>query len=362
MSTSNELRIKSNIRDYSVIFVDDFSEALIRDSLERSFFIIDQNVFNLYHKKLQSILREERHLIVEATELHKTLDYVEVVIKFLLNKNIKRNDKVIAIGGGIIQDIAGFASSILFRGIEWIFFPTTLLAQSDSCIGSKTSINVGDFKNQLGTFYPPRQIILDVNFLKTLTLTDVKSGLGEIIKVHLLDGEESLEYINSHYDQAFSDSAVMKELIFRSLMIKKNIIEKDEFDKDYRNIMNYGHTFGHAIESISNYEVCHGQAVTMGMDIANYISLKMGMLSDKSYEMMRQVLLKNYPDYSLKSEQKDSFLIALSKDKKNVDENLSAILTEGPGKMRKVKIPFDELEKTLVNFIEQSQVQTRTKF
>ncbi len=117
--------------------------------------------------------------------------------------------------------------------------------------------------------------------------------------------------------------------------------------------MNYGHTFGHAIESITNYEVCHGQAVTLGMDIANYISLEMGFLPEKLYEMMREVLLKNYPDYSLKNEQKDSFLIALTKDKKNVDENLSAILTEGPGKMRKMKVPFDTLEKIIDDFIHQ---------
>lgn len=355
MSTFNELKIKSNIKDYSVIFVDDFSEALIKDSLEKSFFIIDQNVFNFYNEKFQGILQQKKHLIVEATELHKTIDYVKVVIKFLINNNIKRNDKLIAMGGGIIQDITGFVSSILFRGIEWIFYPTTLLAQSDSCIGSKTSINVDDFKNQLGTFYPPQHIILDVNFLKTLTLGDMKSGLGEIIKVHLLDGEKSLEYILSHYEQAFSDPMILRELIFRSLMIKKNIIEKDEFDKDYRNILNYGHTFGHAIESISNYEVCHGQAVTMGMDMANYISLKIGIVSEESYKLMREVLLKNYPDYSLKNEQKDSFLIALSKDKKNIDENLSAILTEGPGKMRKMKIPFDDnLKEFIGSYIDRS--------
>ena len=349
MSTFNELRIKSNIRDYSVIFVDDFSEALIRGSLEKTFFIIDQNVFNLYNDKFQGILQQGRYLIVESIELNKTLDYIKVVINFLINNGIKRNNKLIAIGGGIIQDITGFVSSILFRGIEWIFYPTTLLAQSDSCIGSKTSINIDGFKNQLGTFYPPERIILDYNFLKTLTLADIKSGLGEIIKVHLLDGEKSLEYILSHYEQAFSNPVVLKELIFRSLMIKKNIIEQDEFDKNYRNILNYGHTFGHAIEFITNYEIYHGQAVTMGMHIANYISIKIGILSEESYEMMNKVLSKNYPDYSLKIEHKDSFLIALSKDKKNVDENLSAILTEGPGKMRKMEIPFDDNLKEFID-------------
>jgi len=349
LSTFKELQIKSHLKDYSLNFVEDFSEALVRESVGNSFFIIDQNVFNLYNQKFRGLLRDDRRLIVEAIESNKTLDYVRLVIQSLLGHNIKRSNQIIAIGGGIIQDIAGFAASILFRGIDWIFYPTTLLAQADSCIGSKTSINVDEFKNQLGTFYPPRHIVVDINFLRTLTLADIKSGLGEIIKVHFLDGEDSLEYIGSHYARAFSAPEVMKELIFRSLMIKKNVIEKDEFDEDYRNIMNYGHTFGHALESISNYEVSHGQAVTMGMDIANYVSLAKEMLSSESYERMRQILVKNFPEYSLKKEKQVSYLAALAKDKKN------AILTEGPGRMRKVKIPFDELEIILGDLIRQSE-------
>lgn len=351
MSISKELHIKSNIRDYSVLFVDDFSKVLAKESLEKSFFIIDQNVFNLYREKFQETSQQNRTLIVEAIEMHKNLDYIKTVIKFLINNNIKRNNKIVVIGGGILQDIGGFASSILFRGVEWVFYPTTLLAQSDSCIGSKTSINVDDFKNQLGTFYPPSQIILDFHFLKTLTLVDIKSGLGEIIKIHLLDGEKSLSYIESHYVQDFSNLAVMNDFIYRSLLIKKRIIEKDEFDQDYRNILNYGHTFGHAIESVTNYEVCHGQAVTIGMDIANYVSKKKGLLTKDDYERMRNILLRNYPNFSLKREHMDPFFHALSKDKKNVGGNLTAILTEGPGKMKKTQIPFnDELKHIIHTF------------
>ena len=115
----NGLEIKSNIRDYSVLFVDDFSEAITKDSLEKgAFFIIDQSVYHLYSQQLQSVLRSKKHLIVEATEQHKTLDYAEIVIKFLLSNNIKRSDRLIAVGGGIIQDITGFISSILFRGVD----------------------------------------------------------------------------------------------------------------------------------------------------------------------------------------------------------------------------------------------------
>lgn len=351
MSASDELLIKSSIRNYSVRFVDDFSRALTGEMLANSFPVIDRNVFELYRGKLQGIAWQKRPLVVEAIETHKTLEYVRIVIGQLMDQGAKRNHRLIAIGGGIIQDIVGFVSSILFRGVEWVFCPTTLLAQSDSCIGSKTSINVGDFKNQLGTFCPPTQIVLDTGFLKTLAIADVKSGLGEIIKVHFLDGEESLEHLASSYEPALSDPAVMKDLLTRSLIIKKGFIEKDEFDKDYRNLLNYGHTFGHAIESMTSYRVPHGQAVTIGMDIANYISLRRGALTQASYDRMKEVLLKNYPDYSISRPQTTAFLAALAKDKKNVDDNLTAILTEGPGRMQKAKVPFDELRKIVGDFI-----------
>lgn len=344
----DELRVNSSIRDYSVIFVDDFSEPLAGD-LENSFFLIDKCVSELYSEKLQNVL-QRRHLIVEATESNKTLDFVKLVVRFLLADDIKRNDRLVAIGGGIVQDIAGFVASILFRGIEWVFYPTTLLAQCDSCIGSKTSINVDKFKNQLGTFYPPQRVVLDINFLKTLSLTDIKSGLGEIIKVHLLDGADSLEYISSQLASAsWLGKDLILDLILRSLTIKKKIIEKDEFDRDYRNILNYGHSFGHAIESATDYKVCHGQAVTIGMDMANYISLKLGLLPQKWYDLMGKVLRKNYPDVQL--EQAGQIMTALAKDKKRVDQNVELILTKGPGKMLKVGLPEQSIKQFLGEYL-----------
>ena len=349
MSTSNELRIKSRLRDYSVLFTDSFHESLGRDSGEkRCFFIIDRSVYSLYEEQLHDILPPKRCFVVDATEEHKSLDYVKTVIKWLLSSDIKRNDRLIALGGGIIQDIAGFVSSILFRGIEWLFYPTTLLAQCDSCIGSKTSLNVEEFKNQLGTYYPPQRIVLDVNFLKTLSTADMKSGLGEIIKVHLLDGPDSLEYICSEYDHS-TEPNVLKELIFRSLGIKKTIIERDEFDKDYRNILNYGHTFGHAVESVTDYNLSHGQAVTVGMDIENYLSFRLQILPQGSLELMRIPIMKNYPDFQLEEDHVGPLLAALSKDKKNVDENLTVILTKGAGEMTKMKLPLDDRLKEYIN-------------
>jgi len=335
------LEVKSHIRNYSVLFTDAFRESLSRDAQEkRCFFIIDRSVYSLYQEQLRDVVQHDRCFVVDATEEHKSLDYVKTVIKWLLGSDIKRNDRLIALGGGIIQDIAGFVSSILFRGIEWLFYPTTLLAQCDSCIGSKTSLNVDEFKNQLGTYYPPQHIVLDVNFLRTLPTADMKSGLGEIIKVHLLDGADSLKYICSQYDD-YTEPNVLKELIFRSLGIKKTIIERDEFDKDYRNILNYGHTFGHAIESVTDYRVSHGQAVTVGMDMENYVSFRLQMLPQGSLDVMRIPIMKNYPDFQLEEEHVGPLLAALSKDKKNVDENLTVILTKGAGEMTKMKVPLN---------------------
>lgn len=348
MSTFDMMEVQSNIRNYSVSFIDDLPGAIAADLSDGSVFcIIDQNVAELYSKQLHSVLQSGQHLIIEAIEQHKTLNHIELAIKSLLGSNIKRNTKIVAIGGGIIQDISGFISTVLFRGIDWIFYPTTLLAQCDSCIGSKTSINVGEFKNQLGTYYPPEAIRVHTDFLKTLATDDIKSGLGEIIKVHLLDGPDSLKFISDFPADRFSDVVSLRVLIERSLQIKKKIIEIDEFDNDYRNILNYGHTFGHAIESITDYKVCHGQAVTIGIDMANYISYRIGLLPEDAFQLMRIPILMNLPEYQLEKGHLDALLVALSRDKKNVDNNLMAILTKGPGQMLKRPISFDDVKKYL---------------
>ncbi len=350
MSTFEELKVKSSIHDYSARFVDDFSQSLQEDRAGKSFVLIDQSVLQLYKEKLQDALKDGQYLAIEANELQKTYDSIGTILTILIRNDIKRGDTLIAIGGGVIQDITGFIASVLFRGMRWVLYPTTLLAQADSCIGSKTSINVGEFKNQIGTFYPPDQVIVDLNFLKTLSPSDVKSGLGEIIKVHLMDGEASLDYILTHYTQDTSNLTAFRDLILRSLQIKKAIIEKDEFDKDYRNILNYGHSFGHAIEATTDYAVPHGQAVTLGMDIANYTSLKLGMLEEKTYEHMKAALEKNLPDFHLEEKNVDLLLQALAKDKKNVDQNLTVILTKGPGEMLKMKLPATQLREFLHDF------------
>lgn len=350
---SNTLTVASRAGNYDVIFIDDFAEVLENKYKEDTFFIIDEKLIELYEDSFTTILSNEYFIPVEANEQHKTLDHCYRLIESCIEKNIRRNYTLVAIGGGIVQDIAGFISSILFRGIRWEFFPTTLLAQADSCVGSKTSINFNEYKNLLGNFYPPSKIYIDVRFLDTLSLGEIKSGIGEILHFYMIADSSFLTRLVDQYDELLSSPEMLNEYIIESLNIKKKVVEIDEYDKNERNVFNYGHTFGHAIETVSHYSVNHGQAVTMGMDIANFISLSLGNLDRQDFEHMHKILLKNMPLFHLSVNMIEDYFTALSKDKKNIGENLGCILSSALGKMEKFQIPFDDkLKKTIIAYFE----------
>jgi len=327
--------------NYEALFVDDCATTIKAYEIENTFFVIDKNVWNHYRKLLLSLLPKERTFIVQATEKKKTLEFCYKLIKLLIGRNIRKNSRLVAIGGGIIQDITAFISSILFRGIDWCFVPTTLLAQADSCIGGKTSINIGTYKNLLGNFYPPSRIFIDLKFLCSLPKDALRSGVGEMLHFYFIAGSKFADKVSANYDQLISDPMVLKEYIVASLKIKKAVIERDEFDKNIRNLFNYGHTFGHALETVSNYKISHGQAVTIGMDIANYLSLNLGYLSKLDFEKMHNILTKNIPQYDLGKIDLEKYLAALARDKKNKGHNLGCILSDGPGAMKMAQLPFN---------------------
>ena len=345
---SESFTIKSRIAEYEVHFVDSFEAAVSHANPQTSFFIVDSGLLELYKDRFKNILPEQQILTVEALEQNKTLNFCQTIIKQLIQKNIRKNCTLVAVGGGIIQDITAFISSILFRGICWEFYPTTLLAQADSCIGSKTSINFESYKNILGGFYPPAQIFIDVDFLKTLPDDEIRSGIGEILHFYLVADSKMTESLMDQYDELIASRALLKEFIIESLRIKKDVIERDEFDRGERNIFNYGHTFGHAIESVSKYTVNHGQAVTMGMDIANYLSMKSEFMSNETFKEMNWILRKNMPSFNTEGYDMKAYYKALSKDKKNIEDDLVCILSQGPGLMFKSRIPLDEKLKTFI--------------
>ena len=330
---SKNISIASHKGSYNVEFKDNWVDSLLTISNDESIFIIDSNIAEIYKKDIEKILSSGRCLIINASEKNKSLDKFPEYVASLVNLGVKRGNSLIAVGGGITQDIVCFMATTMMRGLPWIFYPTTLLAQSDSCIGSKSSINSGEIKNILGTFSPPKKIILDVTLLKTLQDVDIHSGIGEMIKVHAIDSPKSFDKISNSFEKIVSDSDTMEKFIYDSLMIKKKLIEVDEFDMGPRNVMNYGHSFGHAIETATNYSIPHGIAVTIGMDMANYVATQLGVTKKNHFERMHTVLDKNAKLFRNIVIDCNLLLDALTKDKKNTSTKLRLILPNEQGEI-----------------------------
>ena len=336
-----DFTVKSIVHDYKVQFVDDSKQILVREMKEGDVVIIDNKVSALYPDLLNGISQNNVVIGIDADERQKSYQGLIPIIEKLIAGGFRKNHRLIGIGGGIVQDITAFTSSIMYRGVYWLFFPTTLLAQGDSCIGSKTSINFGEFKNQVGGFYPPNEIYIDLNFLDTLSNSELQSGLGEMSHYFVVVSEGDFNRFKKEYPLAKQDKNVLKGLIERSLEIKKSYIEIDEFDRNERQVFNYGHSFGHAMESLTNYEMPHGIAVSCGMDMANFVSVKLGYLQCEIRQEIRELLEQIWEGYTIDNLPIEKFANALSKDKKNVGKELRLILCGGYGKLFKTGVPLN---------------------
>jgi 3-dehydroquinate synthase len=337
-----DFKVKSSLHDYEVKFIENAPHVLNNEICEGDVVFIDNKVRDLYPNLLKDLNCNINVFGLDAREDQKSYEGLIPIIQDLINKGFRKNNRLIGIGGGIIQDITAFTASIMYRGVSWIFFPTTLLAQGDSCIGSKTSINFNEYKNQIGGFYPPNKIFIDLHFLNTLSKEDLQSGLGEMSHYFIIAGEKEFIEYKQDYEDALKDNNTLAKIISNSLKIKKSYIEIDEYDQNERQVFNYGHSFGHAIESLTDYKIPHGIAVSFGMDIANYISVKKGILSENVRIQIRELLEKIWADFSIKNMNIEKFATALSKDKKNVGEELRLILCKGPGKVFKTAQNLDD--------------------
>lgn len=323
------LEIQAQSGPYSVTYVDTPRSAISAALTPGCVVLADARVAELYRDDFPA-LGDTPCIYIEATEDAKSIAQIVPVLEQLAELGLKRNQTLVAIGGGVVQDIACFIASIFMRGIAWNFVPTTLLAQADSAIGSKSSVNMKAGKNILGTFYPPKQIFVSVQFLKTLPEDEVRSGIGEIIKVHAIDGPASFDYLAERFERLTSDDAILAEFISRALRIKKRYIEIDEFDRGPRNIFNYGHSFGHAIETATHYGIPHGIAVTIGMKIANDFAVALGRVEAAHRDRMLPVLQHNYAAYKDYSIDAEAVFHAIAKDKKNSEAGYRIIVPNGP--------------------------------
>lgn len=276
----------------------------------------------------------DSHLIsVPVGEHHKSLESVAQIWSVLSRQGAKRNSVLVNIGGGLITDIGGFAASCFKRGIRCINIPTTLLSQVDASVGGKTGINFNGLKNEIGTFSIPELVVIDNTFLKTLPLRQILSGYAEMLKHALLAGEDSLaEVMQADMKQAGEPGFL--ELIRKSVAVKASVVEADPKEKGIRKALNFGHTIGHAIESVAidrELEIYHGDAVAYGMVVELYLSMKKLGFEAKHYEAVRKLVKERFPKYNPVADPEELYRLMLH-DKKNEQNGVNFTLLRCPGK------------------------------
>ncbi|QQS43471.1 3-dehydroquinate synthase [Candidatus Roizmanbacteria bacterium] len=334
------LTVSSTSGSYPVTFVDDLRDGLKKTGQKNAHLLLDSHIGKMY-KKIDSTAFLSVYEF-DARESNKNLTEVQNYAQFLIKNGIKKSHQVVVIGGGLIQDIGSFTAHILLRGINWVFIPTTLLSVADSCIGSKSGINVGAYKNQVGAFHPPKEIYIYHGFLKTLPAQEIQNGIGEILKHALIKGGSSYQSITENLSHIQQDKVKGEQVIYESLLIKKEIVEEDEFEKDIRRLLNYGHSFGHALEGYTKNKIPHGIGVSIGMDIANFVSMKRKLITQEQFDEISRVLRTYIPYDQIQIDDIDLYLKFLSRDKKIIGDKLYAILCEGIGTIKITPIKIDK--------------------
>lgn len=311
---TNKFTVKSHPKNYDVFF-----EPFCGVFSDKDVVLVDSNIqtlYNIQHTKLIS---------VNAIEENKTIETVLDICEQLLNYGFDKGSTLVVIGGGIVQDLGAYTAKTFKRGIKWVYYPTTLLSQCDSCIGGKTALNFKTYKNQLALFSAPDKVIIDTNFLTSLSQKDINSGYGEIVKLFLIGGDFYTSNI---------DNFDLKTCIFHALNIKKAVIEHDEFESCERKSLNYGHSFGHVIEALTSYSIPHGEAVMLGIEVINKIFTRSDQITNLVHNFTNLNKLKNI-DF-------DKLVSSLKTDKKVTSGVMSFVVIDRPGYTTFIDTPIDE--------------------
>ncbi len=259
--------------------------------------VIDKNVPRKFIIQIKNSLKKKLQItFIEASEKNKNQKTIDSILDILLKKDFTREDCLIAMGGGITGDLVGFAASQFKRGLKFINIPTTLLAQVDSSIGGKTGINTSYGKNLVGSFYQPRLVLSDSNFLLSLTKRELVCGYAEILKHSIISNKNFYLYLINNISKIMDlKFPFIEKAIFESCKIKKKVVEKDEKENDFRQILNFGHTFAHGFEAALNYSkiLNHGEAVLLGMCTALKFSYNLKMLNEKDFESISSHIRKS---------------------------------------------------------------------
>lgn len=364
---NNKITISLPNRNYDVLIdknaVNNLEGFLATKKYSKVFVITDENVAKYHLTTLQNVLNKTNlkvEIIVnEFGEKIKSFEYLEKISEEILSKGIDRKSLIIAFGGGVIGDLSGFLASILLRGIDFIQVPTTLLAMVDSSVGGKTAINSKAGKNLIGSFYQPKLVICDIEFLKTLPKREFLCGYAEVIKYGFISDKKFFEFLQKNHDEIFAlNEKLLIEIVKTSCQNKADIVAKDEKENDVRALLNFGHTFGHIFETETGYGnlILHGEAVALGMAMASKMSLNFGLINDDEYLEINNYLQKcgfviDAKEYDFDFD-KEKLTNHLFKDKKVEHGKLTFILLNKVGEaFIKKDVDVKEFEKVLIEYI-----------
>ena len=341
-----KINIKTKSENYPIIIgsniIRNLSFYFSKNSINfnNCFLLIDNKVPKKMISKITKTLKKKKitKFLFNANEKNKNLNSVNKILQILLSKNFSRLDCIITIGGGITGDVGGFAASLYKRGLKFINIPTTLLSQVDSSVGGKTGVNAKEGKNLIGSFYQPKIVISDTEFLKSLPKREIVCGYGEILKHSLILNNVFYKYLKNNYLHVLNlKSPYIQKAISESCKIKKNVVEKDEKEKNLRKILNFGHTFAHAYEAALGYtkKLNHGEAVILGIISALKFSASIKLMKMKEYneiinDINKMNLLKDIKFY-FSPKKINSILNFMAKDKKNISKRINLILLKKVG-------------------------------
>ncbi|HZA53823.1 MAG TPA: 3-dehydroquinate synthase, partial [Candidatus Udaeobacter sp.] len=315
-------------------------EFLARAGLNGKVAIISNpTVAQLYldpiHEALTHAGFEVTPVLVPDGEEHKDLKSLASIYDRLIADRFDRKSCIMALGGGVVGDLAGFAAASYLRGIPYVQVPTTLLAQVDSSVGGKTGVNHQDGKNLIGAFYQPRVVLIDVNVLRSLSRRELIAGLAEIIKYGIIEDPALFTLLEEKMDKVIGlDRELLVEIIATSCAIKARVVEKDEREDDYRAVLNFGHTIGHALEAVTEYRnYLHGEAVGIGMVQAAAISVQRGFCDQRSHERIRKLIRKAGLPLELPPQiSRQNLIQSMEVDKKSAGGKIKFVMCAGIGR------------------------------
>jgi 3-dehydroquinate synthase len=346
-SNSYEIRIGSGLLDQAGRFLYEAGFS------GKAVIITDATVKDLYGDRLSMSLSGSGFavstLVVPVGEEQKSLETAGGLYQGLSDSYAERTTPVLALGGGVIGDLAGFVAATYQRGVPLIQVPTTLLAQVDSSIGGKVAVDHGRLKNMIGVFYQPKLVISDIDTLRTLPEAELANGLAEVIKSAAIGSKKLFEFLENNLKKVRSlDMAVLEEMVVETARIKAEIVSKDEKDLGLRNILNFGHTAGHAIETVSKFRLKHGQAVAIGMMVAARISNRMGLLDKKDVDRLEKIINKAGLPAEMYDINIDDVMSAMKHDKKISQGKIRFVLLKAIGNAIVTEVSPSLVEEVLV--------------